>query len=360
MKVLIDNQVYENQSFGGISRYFNELQYKNEFIEKMPPFIQNNGNKHLFYKRIQRKINSTFFKHKGAQNLKNDFYNLQLQQLEFDVFHPTYYDNYFLKQLKKPFVLTVHDMIHEKYPEYFGNSLDSFNKRRLCERADKIIAISNTTKNDLIDIFNVAEEKIEVIYHGTNFESIPALKPTIDFKEEDYILYTGSRAIYKNFLTFLIAVAPILKQNKNLQLICTGTNFNKIEKRWIEELALTNKVKCFFCKNDSELVYLYQNAECFVFPSLYEGFGFPLLEAFACNCPIVSSNGGSLKEIAGDAAIYFNPKDIITIRTSIQNVISDDTLKKELVNHGRIRIKDFSWEKCRLETNLVYSKVHVS
>jgi glycosyltransferase involved in cell wall biosynthesis len=357
VKILIDNQVYENQSFGGISRYFNELQRGNEVIERMELFKYQPPVKKSFYKRLQLKLKpSTVIARKGYAN-KYDFYNTQLQDREYDLFHPTYYDTYFLKELKKPFVLTVHDMIHEKYAEYFGPSPDSINKRRLCEAADKIIAISQSTKKDIIDIFGTSEDKIEVIYHATNFDSIQVSKPEFIFSENKYLLFTGSRSAYKNFLTFLIAVAPLLRENKNLILVCTGPELNEIENRWIKDLDLEESVQHYYCNNDNELLHLYQNAECFIFPSLYEGFGLPLLEAFASGCPVVSSPGGSLKEIAGNAAVYFDPKDIKSIRNSIQNVISDSTLKLDLIEAGKIRLKDFSWEKCRKETMDLYAKV---
>lgn len=357
VKILIDNQVFENQKFGGISRYFRNLQVDNDSIQRMELFVQKIPKKNGLSKRVQSKLKRTLFNEKQTVLDKYDFYNSQISDLQFDIFHPTYYDNYFLQQLNKPFVLTVHDMIHEKYAEYFQKSQDSFNKRKLCNAAAKIIAISNSTKNDLIDIFNIPKEKIEVIYHGTSFDSVIAIIPNFDFQYSRYLLYTGNRSIYKNFLTFLIAISPILKYNKNLHLVCTGPDFTAIENRWIEELEIKDKVISYFCQSDGELVHLYKNAECFVFPSLYEGFGFPLLEAFACNCPVISSPGGSLKEIAGNAAVYFDPKDIISIRNSIQNVISDSTLKLELIEAGKIRLKDFSWEKCHKETMDLYSKV---
>lgn len=356
-KVLIDNQVFENQKFGGISRYFNELKLGNDAIQKMELYVSDNLKKNQIHNRIQRKLAKVIFNQSQIKIGKNDFYISQIKNLQYDIFHPTYYDNYFLAHLNKPFVLTVHDMIHEKYAEYFGNSFDSINKRRLCDKAAKIIAVSATTKRDLVEIFNIPEEKIEVIYHATNYDSIVAVKPALDFQGMRYLLFTGNRSIYKNFFTFLIAVSHILKEHKDMQLICTGPAFNSIESRWIEDLEIKDKVKSFYCESDNELVYLYQNAECFMFPSLYEGFGFPILEAFACNCPLVSSTGGSLMEVAGDAAVYFDPKNITEMRQAIQNVLTDVSLKKELVEAGKIRLKDFSWEKCRAETNLLYDKV---
>ncbi|MHA6279848.1 glycosyltransferase family 4 protein [Salinimicrobium sp. CAU 1759] len=356
MKVLIDNQVFEGQKFGGISRYFRELQNDNASIEQMPFFKQEPLQRN-FYLRLKTRFNP-FNKKKAAIGLsRENFYLEQIKNRNFDVFHPTYYDNYFLESIDKPFVLTVHDMIHERFPEYFGSTPDSFNKRRLCDRAEKIIAISETTKIDLIDIFGISESKIQVIYHGTSFDTLEVSKPQLEFKEERYILFTGNRSLYKNFLTFLIAVTPIIKDNKGLRLVCTGPDFNNIEKKWIKELGVAEKVHHYYCTNDNELAYLYKNAECFVFPSLYEGFGFPLLEAFAMNCPVLSSHGGSLKEIALDAAVFFNPKDIKEIRAKLSDILDDCTLKEELVLAGNKRLKDFSWSKCRKETLDVYKQL---
>ena len=161
-KILIDNQVFENQKFGGISRYFNELQVDNDTIQKMELFVHKIPKKKSLYKRVQSKLNRTLFNEKQTVPNKYDFYNSQIKDLQFDIFHPTYYDDYFLEQLTKPFVLTVHDMIHEKYAEYFGNSQDSCNKRKLCNAAAKIIAISNSTKNDLIDILEYRKKKLRL------------------------------------------------------------------------------------------------------------------------------------------------------------------------------------------------------
>lgn len=354
MKILFDNQVYENQSFGGISRYFNELQFENNSIKRLKGYKPLTYTQKTIFQRLRGKINHKVVK---ADPNKHDFYRAQIRDIEYDIFHPTYYDNYFLEVLEKPFVLTVHDMINEIYPEYFGLSPDSINKRRLCEKAEKIISVSETTKRDIVNIFGISKDKIEVIYHATNFDSINISKPKFNFHGNKYILYTGNRNAYKNFLTFLLAIGPILKEEKNIILICTGPGFNKIEEKWIKDLELDKYVNHYYCKSDSELAYLYSSAECFVFPSLYEGFGFPLLEAFACGCPVVSSYGGSLKEIGGDAAVYFNPKEILEIRKAIINVLSDSSLRNELILNGRERLKDFSWDKCRKQTEQVYKKI---
>ncbi len=356
MEILIDNQVYENQNFGGISRYFNELQDGIKSIQRMELYEQKVSVKTEFFKKLFYRTMPFGIKQKSTSSYKNEFYRSQLKKREYDVFHPTYYDNYFLETLEKPFVITVHDMIHEKYPEYFGSRPDSINKRRLCIKASKIIAISETTKNDIIEIFGISENKIEVIYHASNFRCIKALKPKLDFQRKEYLLFTGNRNTYKNFLTFLVAVEPLLKGKPDLILICTGPKFNRAEEKWIRDLQLEKCIFQYYCEKDEELAYLYRNAVCFVFPSLYEGFGFPLLEAFACGCPVVSSSGGALSEIAGDAAIYFEPKNLKSMRNAMYEVIYNESIRSELVRAGKQRISEFSWDKCRKETYSLYEK----
>lgn len=356
MKVLLDNQVYENQNFGGIGRYFNELQRGNDTIEKMEPFLPAAPVKKSFFRKLEHRIRPQLTGNKQKGPDKYNFYKEQLRNRSFDIFHPTYYDNYFLEDLKQPFVLTVHDMIHEIYPELYGYNNDSLKKRILCEKASKIIAISNNTKRDLVEIFKIPETKIKVIYHSTSLDQVPAIEPDCSLGSEGYLLFTGNRTYYKNFLTFLIAVEPILKE-RNLKLICTGSAFSNVEKKWLEDLRLSKFVENYYCKVDGELVFLYQNAVCFIFPSLYEGFGFPLLEAFASNCPVVSSDKGSLKEIADKAAVYFDPKNIYEMRNAIIRVISDEFLQTELIKAGKDRLKDFSWKKCQIETNALYSEI---
>lgn len=359
MKVLLDNQIYKIQKFGGISKYFSKLTQYSNSITQLNFYDPNLKLSLSFYEKVKEKLLPG---KKGDQMFtlkekKRDFYKSQFKELEYDIFHPTYYDNYFLEHLMGPFVVTVYDMIHEKYPEYFGINEVSEQKRNLCEAASKIIAISQTTKNDIIEIFQIDPGKIEVIYLATDYDSLEPVKPKIGLFENQYILFTGNRSIYKNFLTFLIAVAPILKVDHNLHVLCTGPVFSKAELKWINDLGLQGRVHCYFCNSDNELVYLYKNALCFVFPSLYEGFGLPILDAFACNCPIVSSNGGSLAEIAADGAIYFDPKNISEIRSQVELMLYNKDLRDKMIEAGRNRLKNFSWEKCSKETMSLYLNV---
>lgn len=365
MKILYDHQTFTLQEFGGISRYFYELIKRYDGVNnscKVSVSVTNNSylNKdtypaaHSFFpnKRIKGKIK--------MMNLINQRNSVgKLKKADFDVFHPTYYDNYFLKRIgNKPFVVTFLDMIHEKFSSQYSEIRDDniyLQKKILLESATKVIAISESTKRDIMDIFNVTGENIDVVYLGNSLDN-NALNDTPIFAEP-YILFVGHRSMYKNFLMFLRTI-PDLLLNYDLKLVCAGGGqFSEYEKKIISELGLTDRVIFKGFRDDRDLSALYSNALCFVFPTLYEGFGIPVLEAFACNCPIVCSNGGSLPEVAGDAAVYFSPDDQVSMYKAINEVISSASLRQSLIQKGAERLKQFSWDKTYSQTLDVYKSI---
>jgi len=362
MKILYDHQIFTNQEYGGISRYFYELNIRSKIsIEKNISCLLSNN----FYLNSDLDKKKNFFKNKnilGKQRFMkfvNQNYSLfKIKQNNFDVFHPTYYSTYFLESItNKPFVITFYDMIHEKISDQFKELNEEkliLKKKLLIEKATRVIAISEQTKKDIIEIYNIRGENIDVVYLGNSLLNINFnMKPII---EHDYILFVGNRSKYKNFIGFLASVRDLLIKY-NLYLICAGgEKFNQIEIDFISSLNVLNKV--VYCKinNDDDLANYYHNSLFFTFPSLYEGFGIPLLESFASRAPILSSNCGSLPEIAGDAADYFNPNEPHSIFTATENLINDSNRRKILVNLGSKRLTNFSWDKTYLETLNVYNK----
>ena len=172
----------------------------------------------------------------------------------------------------------------------------------------------------------------------------------------EYILYVGSRYRYKNFNRFIKAIAPFLISKPQLNLVCAGGGkFSKKELELLDKLNLRNKVVQFNF-DDSSLPELYKNAILFAFPSLYEGFGIPVLEAFSCKCPIVCSNNSCLPEIAKDAAVYFDPFKEESILQAVKVLFENEFLREELVKKGTERLSYFSWEKAARETKMVYNK----
>jgi glycosyltransferase involved in cell wall biosynthesis len=381
MKILFDNQIFKAQKYGGISRYFSELfsyfnttkdikyevpirDTENEYLINLPSFSKENLSKKSFLKpnsKIKRKIIKIielFDKNSNINLVKK-----ALQKQDFDIFHPTYYSPYFLKYLKdKPFVLTVHDMIHEIYPQYFKFDFGKTAKykKKLIERATKIVAISENTKKDIVKYYNVPEEKIRVIYHGNTLKPNANKQIKIPNLPKNYILFVGARGLYKNFTFFIESIAELLNIDKDMNIVVAGgysnkNDFSKKEINLFEKLKIKEQIFQYSIDDDS-LAYLYQNAICFVFPTLYEGFGIPVLEAFACGCPIVLSNTSSLPEVGGNAAIYFDPYNKNDMFEKVNKVVYDEILRKEMTAKGQIQLKKFSWEKTAIETIQIYKE----
>ncbi len=254
-------------------------------------------------------------------------------------------------------MVTVFDMIHEVFPEYFFTSdRTSVHKKRLCERAARVIAISNTTKEDLIRFLGIEEEKIDVIHLASSLGA-HSLHParTIPTPER-YVLFTGNRRFYKNFKFFLRAITDVLKEDRKLVVICTGPTFSTDELDYFDALGVRDRL-IHVQADDEQLGELYRKAEMLVFPSLYEGFGMPLLEAFSCCCPVVASDTAVFREIGGDAVVFFQPKDPTSISNAIRTLLEDRDLRGEMADRGYERNQRFSWQRTTEQTRLTYEKV---
>jgi glycosyltransferase involved in cell wall biosynthesis len=338
------------QNYGGISRVFTEL-YK-EFgksgkVEPILPVLLSDNEYIGEIKKVWTIFpnNKSFFKKLFYYVVNRIYSTFVLLKGDFDIFIPTYYDPYFLPFLKgKPFVLVLHDMTHEIFPDTVSKKDMTVKwKKELVYMADKIIAISENTKKDIVKFYDIDKDKIEVVYWGTSIV-VPKEKIDIDLPER-YILFVGNRGTYKNFELFFKSVSTLLKNDKDLYLVCAGSGkFNDREIEMFTNSEVLDKVRHIRFKDDVELAYIYSKATCFVFPSLYEGFGIPVLEAFASNCPAVISNTSSLPEVGGNAVEYFNPEDINSMHDAVKTVVEDSKLRKEMTRKGRERLKLFSWE----------------
>ena len=356
MKILYDHQVFTGQKFGGISRYFFELMNHSKDLFEYDVsgiYSENEYIKPLnLYKIFPLKF---YFRGKGrVTSLLNKSNSIRkIKKKNYDIIHPTYYDPYLLKYIKKiPLVIDVHDMIFEKMPEYFNsNDNTAMKKRDYFIKSDVIIANSQKTKDDLIAIHHeIPEKKIKVIYRGEVFSEYKQ-----NPKKQDYVLFTGQRGAYKNFGRFIDAVATLLIRY-DLRLICTGQAFTKDECALLHQYKIADKTKAVFA-SETELQDYYAKALVFVFPSLYEGFGFPILEAFASGCPAVLSGASCFPEIAEDAAVYFDPYSADDMREKIEKVILDNSLQSILIERGFERVKYFSWEKTVKQTYQLYCEL---
>lgn len=351
------------QDYGGISRYFASL---SSFLGRSPDFehrlkVLFSRNAYLSdqHSILPNALGEFLLKDYSTYNKYNRRYFKAITALNrFDVFHPTYYHPYFLKLVKKPVVITVHDMIHELYPSYFPNDRTTQYKREVLARADHIIAISDTTKNDLKSIFNLPDEKISVIHHGY-FEPLiygEARELTVRLPPA-YLLFVGSRTAYKNFSKMVEAIAPILDDNPHLSVVCVGGGrFSVAEEK---QFRHSGHSKRFLQMNveEQDMPLIYKKALLFIFPSLYEGFGLPILEAFFHACPMAISRTPSFIEVAGQAASYFDPLDLHSIHQTVSELVDGETLRKQLVDMGKLRLQKFSAVNCMAKTAEIYRRV---
>jgi glycosyltransferase involved in cell wall biosynthesis len=356
MEVLYDYQIFIAQRFGGISRYFCELMKNSTDLFNYSISGLYSNNEYLRELEILKRfpVDISFpGKYRVIKTINRICAQNKILKGKYDLIHPTYYDPELIVNNRKPVVVTVYDMIHEIFPAFMSADIGTIsNKLTMMKKADAIIAISESTKNDILKFYpELSNKKIYVVYLGNSMINVKK----DESQELPYLLFTGQRDSYKNFYNFVIAVAPLLKKN-NLSLKCTGKPFSKEEQVLLNNEEILDRTWCGFV-DDTALRELYSHALAFVFPSRYEGFGIPVLEAFGSYCPAIISNVSSLPEVGGNGAEYFDPNDIEDIRKKVEEVISSKELRNSMRIAGFEQLKKFSWKKCAEETFSVYQNL---
>jgi glycosyltransferase involved in cell wall biosynthesis len=273
-------------------------------------------------------------------------------------------------------IITIHDLAIYKNAGWFPSKLSSrlFSTKLLIpssiEKAAKIIAVSENTKNDLREIFKIPENKIEVIYEGVELVSEDKIKDSNYLKNKfkisgNYILYLGTIEPRKNIAGLLRAYKELRIRNpelNNLQLVIAGSKGWKYGKVF-ELIEDVNKqfgkevIKYMGYVSAEDKLALMTNALCFVYPTFYEGFGLPVLEAMAQGTPVISSDISSIPEIVGNAGILINPYKISELSEALKKILTDKSLRERLSAAGRERAKEFNWQKCAEETLKVYKSI---
>ncbi len=365
LRVTYDGQVFSFQEFGGISRYFSKLFELFNTTHGISPelIIKYSNNKHLtdlgtiptkkFFPHHRFKGRNDFIKFLNRKYFRHTFKPYSGPQ----IFHPTYYNPYFLDLLGDiPFVLTIYDMAHERYPAMFS-PLDHTpsHKKILTSHARRIIAISEHTKNDVINMLGVRASQIDVIPLATTITR-PNPIGGVPNLPMNYLLYVGKRNTYKNFPIVLDALQQIRTIHQDCRLICAGGGrFSMAESEKMGKLGLKEAVLQMNV-DDTVLSSLYAGARAFIYPSLYEGFGIPVLEAFACGCPTVLSNSSCFPEVGGDAAKYFDPTDVAGLVHSLNEILNERDVADDLRKRGLGRARLYSWEKTAQQTMETYQK----
>lgn len=272
--------------------------------------------------------------------------------------HETYYQCASSAPPSIPVVLTVHDMIHERFPGQFAFHEQTLKaKARAIARADILICGSLATANDLRHYFPETEQRIRIVPYGVDQPKVGPVGMRSKAAEPSFLLYVGERRGYKNFDKVLAAFASSGQLRRNWQLICCGGGaFSSHERRTLSKLGLLDAVHQL-TPSDASLDQLYRSATALLYPSLCEGFGLPLLEAMARGCPVLASNVNALREVAGDAARFFEPTDHHAIRDAIEWLTNAPAEAQRLRAAGLRRVRHFSWSRCARGTLACYREI---
>lgn len=373
MKILYDHSVFQFQRYGGISRYFYELitrlSTKDDVgINLFQGFHINeyglseyrkNFESYWGYKWACKKSAAPYMAYILFTIPNKILFNNFLSSSDFNIYHPTYYRSDLDKYSKSAIVLTVHDMIHELYPDQFIDSRFVIKAKKISiNKADLIISISENTKKDLMNIYDVPEDKIKVISHANSLPKSNDYMKCVDLEKmysitKPFLLYVGDRKrTYKNFTMLLETYSTRLSDR--FDLVCFGGgDFSHNELKTIKNIRCSGKV-IHLSGSDHMLASLYKNAFCFIYPSLYEGFGIPLLEAMGMGCPVIASNASSVPEVVNKAALLFDPNSKDSLINEIELLENNESKRKILINLGFEQEKKFSWDKTVEETLNVY------
>jgi glycosyltransferase involved in cell wall biosynthesis len=395
MRIAFDHQAFCLQKTGGISRYFCRLAeqlkqtaqaddvgifaplYRNQYLRELP----NNLVHGYSVKDYPAKTAGLLVKANGW------LATLQITGWKPDLVHETYFSQNSSAPKGCPVVLTVFDMTPEleaiaslaKPRTITDQTAELASAKSVAvQRADHIICISEHTRGDLLKLYEVPEKKVSVVYLGceaaneqsaanstgrdtsTNIRTDTSANADASAANQirPFLLYVGLREGYKNFEQLLRAIAQAPQLIAEFDVLAFGGGpFTASEQNLILRLGFKPNQVRQQAGDDTALNAAYQNAGAFVYPSAYEGFGLPPLEAMAKNCPVISSNTSSMPEVIGTAGQYFDPQSLESISAAIEAVVFSEDRTQELIKLGRERVKRFTWQSCAQETRAIYQSV---
>lgn len=362
MDLFFDGSIFSLQSMGGINRYFanlishlpesygielttttiNEIsfpQHKNLVVHRFPRFGFRPG-------RLSYWAEGRYFRHR-------------LDESSACVFHPTYYS--FLSQVKPskvkiPTVATIFDLVHERYPAMTDpDGSIRRAKRALIARADIILCLSHHTKNDIEEYYGVPASRVRVTYPGSSIDVAPHAERSTN--EAPYFMFVGNRWTYKNFPLFLKAFASIRTRNSKLRAVVVGPRFTPEERILLTELGLLTSVDDVGYLPDQNLSRLFSGAIALVYPSTFEGFGFPILEAMTCGTPVITTKIASIPEVVGDAGILVGIEYRDELISAMERIMQDEDLRKSCRERGYSWAAKFSWRDCAAKTMAIYEEI---
>jgi glycosyltransferase involved in cell wall biosynthesis len=259
---------------------------------------------------------------------------------------PSFEDGFLSGLGDRPFVMVVHDTMRalaatEGFHDPIGGAVDRL--AYLARRASRIVCPSASTKSDVMALTGLRSEQISVVPAGLMLD-VDDERAIASELPARFLLFVGERTGRKNFRNLVRALVPLFERHAEIGLVCVGKPLTRWETDWIERLGASARIMTV-AASDPELSFLYRRATCLVYPSLYEGFGLPVLEAMASGCPVVSSSNSSIPEVAGDAALYADPTDASSICAAVTGLVESRELRSDLAARGRLRARQFPFDR---------------
>jgi glycosyltransferase involved in cell wall biosynthesis len=362
MNILFDGKIYDiyRNNSGGICRYFDNL------INRLPtdftPIVTTTRSRKDNHQPDHQNLalypyNLAFRPGRISSFCQRNYFQFIANTSRAQIAHPTYYSlltGRLIEQYRCPIVVTVYDMIHE----IFRDSMDP--KREMAEikrqalfAAHRVLCISESTKQDLINLYPSLSERVNVIHLATELND-HLIRDQDPIPSKPYYLYVGMRSNYKNFDRVLIAFSKVVPKFPDLILCVIGSQFSNEELQLIAELNLAQNIEYYGRANDNGLAKLYKHSLALIYPSLYEGFGIPPLEAMSCGTTVIASNVSSIPEVVQNAGLLFNPYSVDELVEQILFLLEHPSQRHDLIEKGRQHVKNFSWEKTVEETVNVY------
>jgi glycosyltransferase involved in cell wall biosynthesis len=354
---------YSRDTIRIVGSYFSQ----NEYHLYTPKNIQNNrlnflkGQSQYHIHEPQTFVCKIFKSLWRTFGLKKD-----LEKDELNLFHGLSHEIPLgIQNTKIKSIVSIHDLIAIRFPQYFKHfdRISYINKSKYaCQHADRIIAVSQQTKKDIIRFFNVDERKIEVVYQGcntifqsqlpNNYKNEIITKYQLDSK---YLLYVGTIEERKNLLTVLKCLKEL--PDYNLVVIGSGGKYKQKCLSYIKKNNLTSQIT-FLSKLDlKEMAAIYQKAELMIYPSFFEGFGIPILEALFSETPVITTLGGCFSEAGGPSSSYINPSNVEEMKSEIVDICTNQSRRKKMIEYGKIHAQKFTDDKIAKELIKVYQSI---
>lgn len=364
MKILLDHQCFLVQPYGGFTRYYVSLMRELRKLSGMQCDVIAPAHVNEYLQSGDARNPLTFRMRQPRRGLRfrpalvAPLFRLGARWLRPDVIHETHY---ILQggQLPRgvPVMATCHDMIVERHADGSAENARAIRlKRDALQRADGIICISESTRADLLDIYPALERKVSVVHHGVDAVE-PMSLPTVQLPRT-FLLYVGVRAGYKNFGNVLRAIGAMGPRYAELHLVCFGGGpLREAERSLMAESGIAGERVHQLGGDDQLLAALYRRALALIYPSLQEGFGMPLTEAMAQGCPVLCGHVSCCPEICADAAEYFDPGSVESMRVAISRLVDDGDRRATLQRLGHARAAAFSWQACAQRTASAYRRI---